>query len=134
MSVVFLLVFPCPLFSLTTLQRLGVVPSFSRPSVSDDNPYSESLFGTLKYTPAYPGKPFESLAAAREWVHRFMQWYNEEHRHSGIRYVTPPVSGIAAKMPPFWRPGSGSMKPPNKRDRHVGQVLRGTGRGSAMSG
>ena len=51
---------------LATLQRLGVVPSFSRPSVSDDNPYSESLFRTLKYTPAYPSKPFESLAAARQ--------------------------------------------------------------------
>lgn len=74
---------------LATLQRLGVVPSFSRPSVSDDNPYSESLFRTLKYTPAYPSKPFASLSAAREWVHRFVQWYNEEHRHSNIRYVTP---------------------------------------------
>lgn len=74
---------------LATLQRLGVVPSFSRPSVSDDNPYSESLFRTLKYTPAYPGKPFESLSAARAWVHRFVQWYNEEHRHSAIGYVTP---------------------------------------------
>ncbi len=74
---------------LSTLQRLGVVPSFSRPSVSDDNPYSESLFRTLKYMPAYPNKPFESLAAALEWVHRFVQWYNEEHRHSRIRYVTP---------------------------------------------
>ena len=74
---------------LATLQRLGVVPSFSRPSVSDDNPYSESLFRTLKYTPAYPSKPFESLSAAREWVHQFVQWYNEEHRHSAIQYVTP---------------------------------------------
>lgn len=74
---------------LATLQRLGVVPSFSRPSVSDDNPYSESLFRTLKYTPAYPTKPFESLKAARQWVHRFVRWYNEEHRHSAIRYVTP---------------------------------------------
>jgi putative transposase len=74
---------------LATLQRLGVVPSFSRPAVSDDNPYSESLFRTLKYTPAYPNKPFASLSAAREWVHRFVQWYNEEHRHSSIRYVTP---------------------------------------------
>ena len=74
---------------LATLQKLGVVPSFSRPSVSDDNPYSESLFRTLKYTPAYPGKPFESLEAARRWVHRFVQWYNNEHRHSAIRYVTP---------------------------------------------
>ena len=74
---------------LATLQKLGVVPSFSRPSVSDDNPYSESLFRTLKYTPAYPGKSFESIEAARQWVHGFVQWYNEEHRHSAIRYVTP---------------------------------------------
>lgn len=74
---------------LATLQRLGVVPSFSRPSVSDDNPYSESLFRTLKYTPAFPTRPFESLAAARRWVHRFVQWYNGEHRHSAVRFVTP---------------------------------------------
>jgi len=74
---------------LATLQRLGIVPSFSRPSVSDDNPYSESLFRTLKYTPAYPGKPFAGLSEAREWVHRFVHWYNEEHCHSAIRYVTP---------------------------------------------
>jgi len=65
-----------------TLQMLGVVPSFS-----DDNPYSESLFRTLKYTPAYPNKPFESLEVARKWVHGFVQWYNHEHRHSAIRYV-----------------------------------------------
>jgi transposase InsO family protein len=74
---------------LATLQRLGIVPSFSRPSVSDDNPYSESLFRTLKYTPAYPRKPFESLEAARRWVHEFVTWYNHEHRHSAIKYVTP---------------------------------------------
>lgn len=74
---------------LATLQRLGVVPSFSRPSVSNDNPYSESLFGTLKYTPAYPSKPFDSIEAAREWVLNFVSWYNESHRHSGIQFVTP---------------------------------------------
>lgn len=74
---------------LATLQRLGVVPSFSRPSVSNDNPYSESLFGTLKYTPAYPTKPFESLEGARQWVHEFVRWYNHEHRHSAIQFVTP---------------------------------------------
>ncbi len=74
---------------LATLQKLGVVPSFSRPSVSDDNPYSESLFHTLKYTPGYPGKPFETIEAARKWVHGFVTWYNNEHRHSAIRYVTP---------------------------------------------
>lgn len=74
---------------LATLQKLGVVPSFSRPAVSDDNPYSESLFRTLKYAPAYPNKPFASIEAARRWVHGFVQWYNYEHRHSAIRYVTP---------------------------------------------
>ncbi len=74
---------------LATLQKLGVVPSFNRPSVSDDNPYSESLFRTMKYRPAYPAKPFESIEAARQWVHAFVRWYNHEHRHSGIRHVTP---------------------------------------------
>ena len=74
---------------LATLQMLGVVASFSRPSVSDDNPYSESLFRTMKYCPAYPGKPYESIEAARKWVHAFVQWYNHAHRHSGIRHVTP---------------------------------------------
>ena len=74
---------------LATLQKLGVMPSFSRPSVSDDNPFSESLFRTLKYTPTYPNQPFKDLAAAREWVQSFAQWYNHQHRHSAIRFVTP---------------------------------------------
>lgn len=74
---------------LATLQRLGIIPSFSRPAVSDDNPYSESLFRTLKYTPAYPAQPFESIDAARQWVSQFVQWYNEEHLHSAIGFVTP---------------------------------------------
>ena len=74
---------------LATLQRLGIVPSFSRPSVSDDNPYSESLFRTMKYRPAYPTRPFESLAHARAWVAAFVAWYNTEHLHSGVGFVTP---------------------------------------------
>jgi putative transposase len=74
---------------LATLQALGVMPSFSRPAVSNDNPYSESLFKTMKYRPAYPLRPFESLMAARQWVGMFVHWYNEEHRHSSIRFVTP---------------------------------------------
>lgn len=74
---------------LATLQVLGVMPSFSRPSVSNDNPYSESLFKTLKYRPAYPKKPFEDLPGARQWVSTFVQWYNNEHRHSAIGFVTP---------------------------------------------
>lgn len=74
---------------LATLQVLGVTPSFSRPAVSNDNPYSESLFKTMKYRPAYPGQAFESLLAARRWAGMFIQWYNHEHRHSAIRFVTP---------------------------------------------
>jgi len=74
---------------LATLQKLGVVPSFSRPSVSDDNPFSESLFRTMKYTPSFPAKPFENIEAARKWVYEFVHWYNNEHRHSGIQFVTP---------------------------------------------
>jgi hypothetical protein len=67
----------------------GVVPSFSRPHLSDDNPYSEWLFRTLKYTPAYPRLPFADAQAARRWVERFVDWYNSEYRHSAIRFVTP---------------------------------------------
>jgi len=74
---------------LATLQRLGVATSFSRPRVSDDNPYSESLFRTLKSRPAFPGRGFASLADARTWVAAFVAWYNTEHRHSSIRFVTP---------------------------------------------
>ena len=74
---------------LATLQKLGVVPSFSRPSVSNDNPYSESLFRTMKYRPEYPSKPFENIEQAQLWVDGFVFWYNTQHLHSSIRYVTP---------------------------------------------
>ena len=74
---------------ISTLQWLGVVPSFSRPHVSDDNPYSEALFRTLKHTPAYPRVPFADIGSAQRWVARFVDWYNTAHRHSAIRYVTP---------------------------------------------
>jgi transposase InsO family protein len=74
---------------LATLERLGIVPSFSRPHVSDDNPYSESLFRTLKYRPEYPRGAFASIEAARQWVEGFVAWYNTEHLHSAIGFVTP---------------------------------------------
>jgi transposase InsO family protein len=74
---------------LATLQKLGVVPSFSRPKVSDDNPYSESLFRTMKYRPEYPSQAFEDLAHAQQWVDEFVCWYNTCHLHSAIQFVTP---------------------------------------------
>lgn len=74
---------------LATLQRLGVVPSFSRPRVSDDNPYSESIFKTLKYRPSFPDGRFSSKHEAMTWVENFVKWYNEEHLHSAISFVTP---------------------------------------------
>jgi len=72
-----------------TLHKLGVIPSFSRPSVSNDNPYSESLFRTMKYRPEYPSKPFTSIEQAQSWVDGFVFWYNTQHLHSAIRFVTP---------------------------------------------
>jgi putative transposase len=58
-------------------------------TLTNDNPFSESLFKTLKYRPAYPRRAFDSLLAARQWVGRFVHWYNHEHRHSAIRFVRP---------------------------------------------
>ena len=74
---------------LATLHKLGVIPSFSRPSVSNDNPYSESLFRTMKYRPEYPSRPFENVEQAQSWVDGFVFWYNTQHLHSSIRFVTP---------------------------------------------
>ncbi len=71
------------------LEALGVIKSYSRPGVSNDNPYSEALFRTCKYHRSYPEKPFSSIEESRQWVSSFVQWYNREHLHSGIRYVTP---------------------------------------------
>jgi putative transposase len=80
-----------PMISSTlraTLERLGVTPSFSRPNVSNDNAYSESLFKTLKSAVGYP-RQFNTLDEAKKWVEKFVHWYNYEHLHSGIGYVTP---------------------------------------------
>jgi putative transposase len=74
---------------LAMLHWLGIKPSYSRPRVSDDNAFAEALFRTVKYRPEFPSKGFADLDAARQWAMRFVQWYNYEHRHSGIRYVTP---------------------------------------------
>lgn len=74
---------------LETWYRLGISPSYSRPRTSNDNPYSEALFRTCKYCPAYPARGFASLDEARAWMQQFVASYNHEHRHSAIRFVTP---------------------------------------------
>jgi len=74
---------------LAMLHWLGVKPSYSRPRVSDDNAYAEALFRTAKYRPEFPAKGFADLDAARIWAAGFVRWYNHDHRHSGIRYVSP---------------------------------------------
>lgn len=72
-----------------SMLALGIAPSFSRPRVSNDNAYAEALFRTAKYCPLWPERPFEGLTEARLWVQKFVDWYNEEHRHSALKYVTP---------------------------------------------
>lgn len=75
---------------LAMLQNLGVTPSFSRPSVSDDNPYSEALFRTLKYHPTFPMiHKFEAVVDARIWCEKFVAWYNCQHLHSALKFITP---------------------------------------------
>ena len=71
------------------LDELGVQSSYSRPRVSNDNPYSEALFKTLKYRPDWPSTGFNGLEEARDWVEKFVGWYNEEHKHSKLNFVTP---------------------------------------------
>jgi putative transposase len=72
-----------------TLEQLGVMPSYSRPGVSDDNSFSESAFRTLKYRPGYPSDGFKDIEAARTWVSDFVEWYNNEHLHSALGFTTP---------------------------------------------
>jgi putative transposase len=71
------------------MEALGIKPSYSRPRGSNDNPYIESMFRTVKYCPQWPSQGFDSLEAARQWVASFMGWYNEKHCHSALRFVTP---------------------------------------------
>ena len=81
-----------PMKSLTMQAKMidmGVIGSRSRPGVSNDNPYSESLFRTVKYCRRWPSEGFKTLEEARVWVKEFVHWYNTEHRHSRIKFVTP---------------------------------------------
>ena len=85
---------------LETLYQLGVVSSFNRPRVSNDNAYAESIFKTCKYRPDYPYKGFSTIEEARDWVLKFSHWYNFNHKHSGIKFVTPHQrhSGLADEV------------------------------------
>ena len=74
---------------IAMLEHLGVIASFSRPAVSNDNPYSEAMFRTLKYCPKYPAQGFKDITEARAWLSEFVHWYNTEHMHSSIGFVTP---------------------------------------------
>ncbi len=71
------------------LVDLDIATSFSRPRVSNDNPYSESLFKTVKYHHTFPENPFKTLSEARNWVEAFVCWFNNEHQHSALKFVTP---------------------------------------------
>ena len=93
-----------PMTSKTVAQLLadlGVAKSHSRPHVSNDNPYSEAQFKTLKYRPDYPDR-FGSLEDARQWARSFFAWYNEQHHHIGLGLLTPAVvhTGRADDRPP----------------------------------
>ena len=85
---------------LETLYQLGVAVSFSRPRVSNDNAYAESIFKTCKYRPDYPYKGFTTIEKARRWVLEFSYWYNVNHKHSGIKFLTPHQrhSGLADEV------------------------------------
>ena len=74
---------------LETLYQLGITPSRSRPRVSNDNPYAESIFRTCKYRPGYPEAGFKDMTQARHWVMQFVHWYNTQQHHSGLKFLTP---------------------------------------------
>lgn len=73
----------------TKIHSMGLTSSHSRPRVSNDNAFVESMFRTLKYCPRWPSEGFENIDKAQAWAGEFMQWYNHEHQHSAIKHVTP---------------------------------------------
>jgi transposase InsO family protein len=117
---------------LAMLHWLGIKPSYSRPRVSDDNAFAEALFRTAKYRPEFPIKGFADLHTARQWAMRFVQWHNDEHRHSGIRYVTP-AQRHAGQDGPVLAARHGSTKTRAHATRNVGAGRPATGNQSAPS-
>ena len=98
------------------LADLGVTKSHSRPHVSNDNPYSEAQFKTLKYRPEFPER-FGSLEDARSFCQRFFPWYNTEHYHSGIGYLTPEQVQFGLSQADCQRTRSGIEKGVSKASR-----------------
>jgi len=117
---------------LAMLNWLGVKPSYSRPRVSDDNAYAESLFRTAKYRPEFPAKGFADLDQARAWATGFVHWYNFDHRHSGIRYVTSaPLNATPGTIRRFWLPAMPCISSLANSTRRAGRATREIGRPSA---
>jgi putative transposase len=108
---------------LAMLHWLGVKPSYSRPRVSDDNAFVESLFRTAKYRPEFPARGFVDLQHARQWAASFVHWYNHEHRHSGIRYVSPAQRHAGADRDILAERDAVYQQ---ARDRHPRRWARGT--------
>ena len=108
------------------LQELGIDPSYSRPSVSDDNPYAESLFRTCKYRPDYPGV-FVSLEEARAWALRFERWYNHAHKHRNLKFVSPAERHCGADRRSSLRAWPFTSKPVRNTQR-AGHAILVTGR------
>jgi transposase InsO family protein len=117
---------------LGMLYWLGIKPSYSRPRVSDDNAYAESLFRTAKYRPEFPAKGFVDLDAARTWAAEFVRWYNDEHRHSGIRYVTPGQRQTAT-ITPSWPLATRCTSRPVSATQRAGPAQHATGHRPAQS-
>jgi transposase InsO family protein len=107
---------------LATMQSLGITPSFSRPSVSDDNAFAESLFRHLKYAPTYPRCGFANLDEARAWVARFVHWYNHDHLRSLLL-----TTAITVVTPPSWTNAAAPTRSRSSEIRAAGQPSRAPG-------
>lgn len=109
------------------MTELSVSLSFSRPRVSNDNAYAESWFRTMNYHQSYPLRRFRELLSVKAWVDGFVDWYNSEHRHSGIKYVTPNQSGTTARRMRSARSVSRPTKRLGRRIRSARVVISETG-------
>ena len=109
------------------LLDLGINTSYSRPRFSNDNPYSEALFRTCKYRPDFPRKGFETLLQARKWVAKFIDWYNHDHRHSALKFVTP-SERHSGKVTHSWKDAQTSVNKRKETIQNAGAVRSETGR------